>query len=160
MGNPHPGENASPFSQQDWKWRDHRPLHLQVYCKWMVWLLARPHLLVNRHQRTVSTSKGCNQWLSLAKTLLKVALAGGDRSLVARTSKCGWAISQSWATKLDSGRQCVEMNDNLNFTECPKIWLAIVPYVSTRGQDIHSQPCPFNRPQGSCDADMDEIHIS
>ena len=44
------------------------------------------------HQRTVSTSIGCNQWLSLAKTILKVALVGRNRSLVARTSKCGWAI--------------------------------------------------------------------
>ena len=56
-------------------------------------LIARPHLLVPDHQRTVSTSKGCNQWLSLAKTLLKVALAGGNRSLVACTSKCGRAIT-------------------------------------------------------------------
>ena len=57
-------------------------------------LIARPHLLVSGHQRTVSTSKGCNQWLSLAKTLLKVALDGGNRSLVACTSKCGWAITK------------------------------------------------------------------
>ena len=40
----------------------------------------------------VSTKKGCNQWLSLAKTLLKVALAGGNRLLIAPTSKCGRAI--------------------------------------------------------------------
>ena len=52
-----------------------------------------PTLIGAGHQRTVSTSKGCNQWFSLAKILLKVALAGGNRSLVARTSKCGWAIS-------------------------------------------------------------------
>ena len=57
--------------------------------------IPHPHLLVSDHQQTVSTSKGCNQWLSLAKTLLKVALAGGNRSLVARTSKCGWAHSIS-----------------------------------------------------------------
>ena len=57
-----------------------------------MYLIAHPHLLVPGHQRTVSTSKGCNQWLSLAKTLRKVALDGGNRSLVARTSKCGWAI--------------------------------------------------------------------
>ena len=47
------------------------------------------------HQRTVSTSAACNQWLSLAKTLLKVALAGTNRSLVTRTSKCEWAITPS-----------------------------------------------------------------
>ena len=53
--------------------------------------IAHLHLLVPGHQRTVSTSKSCNQWLSLAKTLLKVALVGGNRSLVACTSKCGQA---------------------------------------------------------------------
>ena len=56
-------------------------------------LIARPHFLVPGRQRTVSTSKGCNQWLSLAKTLLKVALDGGNCLLVARTNMCGWAIS-------------------------------------------------------------------
>ena len=56
-------------------------------------LIVHPHLLVPGHQRTVSTSKGCNQWLSLAKTLLKVALVGGNRLLVARTNMCGWAMS-------------------------------------------------------------------
>ena len=45
------------------------------------------------HHWTVSTNIGCNQWLSLAKTLLKVTLAGRNRSMVARTNKCGWAIS-------------------------------------------------------------------
>ena len=44
------------------------------------------------HQQTVGTSIGCNQWLSLAKSTLKVAPAGRNRSLVAYTSKCGWAI--------------------------------------------------------------------
>ena len=52
-------------------------------------VIVHPHLLV----RAVSTSTGCNQWLLLAKTLLKVALVGRTRSLVARTCKCGWAIS-------------------------------------------------------------------
>ena len=56
-------------------------------------LVVRPRLLVSGHQRTVSTSKGCNQWLSLAKTLLNATLAGGNRSLVACTRKCGWTIS-------------------------------------------------------------------
>ena len=46
------------------------------------------------NQRTVSTNIGCNQWLSLAKSPLKVVLAGRNRSLVLRTSKCGFAISQ------------------------------------------------------------------
>ena len=61
-------------------------------------LIPHPHILVCGHQRTVSTSKGCNQWFSLAKTLLKVALAGGNRSLVAHTSKHGWAITIFWAS--------------------------------------------------------------
>ena len=38
-------------------------------------LINSPLTLIGAgHQRTVSTSTGCNQWLSLAKTLLKVAL--------------------------------------------------------------------------------------
>ena len=45
------------------------------------------------HKRTATTSKGCNHWLLMANTLLKVALAGGNRSMVARTSKCGWAFT-------------------------------------------------------------------
>ena len=56
-------------------------------------LNSPPTLTSAGHQRTVSTSSGCNQWLSLAKPLLKVALAGRNRSLVTQTSKCGWAIS-------------------------------------------------------------------
>ena len=52
-----------------------------------------PTLTGAGHQRTVSTSIGCSQWLCVAKTILKVALAGRNCSLVARTSKCGWAIS-------------------------------------------------------------------
>ena len=51
-----------------------------------------PTLTSAGHQQTVSMNIGCNQWLSLAKTLLKVALAGRNRSMVAHTSKCGWAI--------------------------------------------------------------------
>ena len=39
------------------------------------------------------TNIGYNQWLSLAKPTLKVPHASKNRSLVARTSKCGWAIT-------------------------------------------------------------------
>ena len=52
-----------------------------------------PPTLGAGHQQTVSTNTGCNQWLSVAKTLLKVALDGRNRSLVACTTKCGWAIT-------------------------------------------------------------------
>ena len=47
------------------------------------------------HQQTLSTwsNIGCNQWFSLAKPTLKVAPAGRNRSLVARTNMCGCAIS-------------------------------------------------------------------
>ena len=34
----------------------------------------------------------CNQLLSLAEESLSVAHAGRNRSMVARTSMCGWAI--------------------------------------------------------------------
>ena len=67
---------------------------LKITCKLAVRVvltgdvIARPHFLVPSHQRAVSTIKGCNQWLSLAE-LLKLALAGGNCSLVARTSLCG-----------------------------------------------------------------------
>ena len=37
---------------------------------------------------------------SVAKTLLKVALASGNRSLIAHTSKCGRAISPSFGSPL------------------------------------------------------------
>ena len=43
------------------------------------------------HQWTASTCTGCNQCLSLAKSTLKVAHDGRNRSLVAHTNKCGWA---------------------------------------------------------------------
>ena len=39
--------------------------------------------------KTVPTNIGYIQWLSLATPTLKVALAGRNPSLVARTSKCG-----------------------------------------------------------------------
>ena len=45
------------------------------------------------HQRTVSTITGYKQWFSLTKSTLNVTLVGRNRSLMARTSKCGWAIS-------------------------------------------------------------------
>ena len=37
------------------------------------------------------TNTGCDQWFSLVEPALKAALAGRNRSLVARTGKCGWA---------------------------------------------------------------------
>ena len=52
-----------------------------------------PTLTGAGHQRTVSTNTGCNQWLPLTKTLLKVALACRNHLLEACTSKCGWTIS-------------------------------------------------------------------
>ena len=51
------------------------------------------------HQRTKSTSIGCNQWLSLAKIALKVPLAGRNRSLVVNTNMCGEGISWPVAQK-------------------------------------------------------------
>ena len=43
----------------------------------------------------MSTSTGCNLWLSLTKPTLKVALlANKNRSVVPRTNKCGWATRQ------------------------------------------------------------------
>jgi len=41
----------------------------------------------------MSTNIGYIQWLFLVKPTLKVALVDRNRSLVAHTSKCGWAIS-------------------------------------------------------------------
>jgi hypothetical protein len=55
------------------------------------------------HQRTESTSIGCNQWLSVAKIIaLKVSLAGRNRSRVANTSRCGEGISYSYLLKFKS----------------------------------------------------------
>ena len=42
-------------------------------------------------KRRVPTLVATSGSLSLAKTLQKVALVGRNRSLVARTNKCGWA---------------------------------------------------------------------
>ena len=59
------------------------------------WLIAHPHLLVwviiERRVPTLVATSGCH-WLN------KVSPTGGNRSLVARTNKCGWAItpSHSW----------------------------------------------------------------
>ena len=85
-------------------------------------IISHPHLLVPSHQRTVSTSKGCKQWLSLTKTLLKVTLVGGNRSLVARTSKCGWAISVQIIAMLALGTSTLgaPMTESLPDTEGPK----------------------------------------
>ena len=44
---------------------------------------------------TTSINSSCNQWLPLAKPTPKVALASRNRSLVPRTSKCGWAIHKT-----------------------------------------------------------------
>ena len=41
----------------------------------------------------VPNSNDYIEWLSLVKPILKVVRAGKNCSLVARTSKCGWAIS-------------------------------------------------------------------
>ena len=53
-----------------------------------------PTLTGASYKCTVSTSTSYIQWLSLAKLELKVALASWFRSLLAHTSKCGWAITQ------------------------------------------------------------------
>ena len=43
----------------------------------------------------MSTTTGCNQWFSLAKPTLKWPLLIKNCSMVARTTRCGWAISQT-----------------------------------------------------------------
>ena len=65
---------------------------------WPLDSYSPPTLTGAGHHRTMSTNTGCNWWLSLAKTLLKVALAGRNRLLIARTSKCVWAIRQRTQT--------------------------------------------------------------
>jgi hypothetical protein len=49
-----------------------------------------PTLAGAGHLRTKSISTGCNQWLSLAKIVLKVPLAGRNRSLVAKLHQQVW----------------------------------------------------------------------
>ena len=102
-------DSLRPFDQ--WELLDcngHRPSVLCVKWPWghydiSPWLVvgergaaatnSPPTLTSAGHQWTVSTSTGCNQWSSLARPTLKVAPAGRNCSLVARTNKCGWAIS-------------------------------------------------------------------
>ena len=58
-------------------------------------LIAHPHLLVratNEWWVPALVATNASQWL---KQLLKVALSCSNCSLVARTSKCGWAIRYS-----------------------------------------------------------------
>jgi len=47
------------------------------------------------HQWTDGINGGCNQWLSLAKLALEVPHAGRNRSLVARSNRCGECIKTS-----------------------------------------------------------------
>ena len=72
-------------------------------------LIVHPHLPVwVGHQWMVSTNTSYNKWLSLAKPCLKVPHVGRNRSLVARTSKCGWAITRKGNTVASSiSRNCV-----------------------------------------------------
>ena len=51
-----------------------------------------PTLIGAGHQWTVPTNTNYIHWLTLTKSTLKVALAGSNRTLAARISKCGWAI--------------------------------------------------------------------
>ena len=67
------------------------------------------------HQWTVSTSTGCNQWLSLVKSTLKVLPAGRNLSLAACTNKCGWVIRRSIPETNESSkteRLCLTCNNN------------------------------------------------
>jgi hypothetical protein len=53
-----------------------------------------PTLVGVGHQWTVSTSTTYNQWFLLAKSALTMSLVGRNRSLVADTNLCGWALIQ------------------------------------------------------------------
>ena len=49
----------------------------------------------------MSLNISCNQWFSLAKPILKVTPADRNRTLMANTSKCGWAIRLSENQELE-----------------------------------------------------------
>ena len=90
------GQN--PRQLQPWWWAScDRDYEFMLEDWWVVvpccLLIAHLHILVRATSARMSTSIGCNQWLSLAKPALKVTPASRNRSLVARTSMCGWAIS-------------------------------------------------------------------
>ena len=75
---------------------------------------SRPTFTGAGHQWTVSTNIDCcNQWLSLAKPVLKVIPVGGNRLLVVRPSKCGWAMSHTIHIRADSV---------LQFFGLPHLW--------------------------------------
>ena len=71
------------------------------------------------HQSTVSTSTGCNQWLSLAELGLKVAPYGRNHSLVACTSICGCATRCFKPRKESPLEPCVHLyhNEHTNTTK-------------------------------------------
>jgi hypothetical protein len=75
----------------------HNLVYSYTHCtatRWWCGLPYSPPTLIDvGHRWTVSINIGRNQWLSLAKPTLKVSLASRNRSLVPRTRKCGWAIS-------------------------------------------------------------------
>ena len=79
-----------------------------------------------------SISIGCNQWLSLAEQALKVIPAASrNRSLVARTSMCGWAISNA----------C---------TSCPKLLYIIKVAISFHKTSATSNFAPSCPPCFNC----------
>ena len=55
-------------------------------------LTAHPHLLVWATNQQFLPALVTSSWLSLVELELKVAPAGRSCSLLAHTSKCGWAI--------------------------------------------------------------------
>jgi hypothetical protein len=77
---------------------------------WNFRYVLHTHLQVTtHHQWTVNTNTGCNQWLSFATSALKKAApVGRNRSLVACTSMCGWAIRwlKSSHTKASISASC------------------------------------------------------
>ena len=56
-------------------------------------IYSPPTLTSVGHRWTASTNTQLQRWLSLAKPTLKVAPPNRNRSPVAPTSKCGWAIN-------------------------------------------------------------------
>ena len=68
-------------------------------------LIAHPHILVratNERWELALVATSGSHWLSLVEPTLKVAPVGRNRSLIARTNVCGWALTFSFRKLIES----------------------------------------------------------
>ena len=100
---------------------------------------SSPTLTGVGHQWTMSTNTGCNQWFSLAEPIPKAAHAGRNRSLVANTNMCGWAISLGMWGKVAHGDGSVVV------VALHREQQELLQDLQSSTSSEHSQPGPLRR---------------